>query len=174
MIQRSPMRVYRPLGLSLAIMAAIVLFAIWPIVKFYFGWRLNEGCFEETGACWGTSFAFDNFSIFIGLLGLLVLISAVLAWRGRPKQMQYIFQAIVLLTSLSLIFEALARTQGWIGGSVYPSSADSLNRILTNQIPFQLLVTLYILWYCNRAPARAFYRQIPLSRPTSEEKEPVE
>lgn len=155
----SQKRVYRPFGLTLAIIMGIVLFAAFPLLKLYFAWRLDD-CSNDAGFdCGITGFSLDSWNWAGGILGAIVLISAIFAWIGKPPQIRFIFQGAVLITGLEIILEAIARSSG---GSASSSAAEMMRNILRCQVPFQILLALYIIWYCNRAPARAFYRQEPL------------
>jgi hypothetical protein len=53
------------------------------------------------------------------------------------------------------------------------TSADDLGRNLRwTEIAFTILIPLYVAWYLNRAPARAFYRGRYLSAPKAVETNP--
>jgi hypothetical protein len=43
---------------------------------------------------------------------------------------------------------------------------SDIRRLLLCQLPAMILVPPYGVWYLNRAPARAFYRRIPLAQMT--------
>lgn len=162
MMRSESNRVFRPLGLSLAIAAGSILFGLWPLVKFYVAWRWNRG-FEEDGAILGALIPFDWITILTGFLGVCVLISAVWAWLGKPPQARFVFQGLILITTLVLIGETYFRVTSpdETYNAIYPLE-QSLSSALQCQVPLQILLTLYIMWYCNRAPARAFYLQKPL------------
>lgn len=160
-------RVFRPLGLTLAILAAIVAFSVYPIAKTYFAYRLND-CTNDAGfACGISSFPFDTLTQAIGVLGVVVFITAIFAWWGKPPQIRFIFQGAVLLTAIMLMLESIVRVldanTDLSEGQLFKDSTEELfNSVLRCQIPMLILVALYIIWYCNRAPARAFYTQKPI------------
>ncbi len=160
----SPIRVFRPLGLTLAIITGAILFGFFPLLKAYIAWRWNRG-FEEDGAILGATIPYDNFTLLTGTLGCLVLLSACFAWWGKPPQIRFVYQGAVLITSFSLIAETITRMQTAYNPAtaIYPLE-DTIQQALQCQVPFQILLTLYIIWYCNRAPARAFYQQKPLTK----------
>lgn len=165
-------RVRRPLGLQLAIVSAIILFSGWTLVKFYIAYRLNRGVQDEQGIIFGTTLPYDWLTQLSALLGVIVLISALFAWWGKPPQIRFVFQGAVLLTAILLIAETIYRLQPSDEPSLsIVSGEDAMKDALRCQIPLQILTALYIIWYCNRAPARAFYRQEPL-RQLSEEHSP--
>jgi hypothetical protein len=151
-------RVYRPLGLTLAILSGIILFGVWPLVKFYLAYRLNFAAEQDSLLiAWGAeSLPLDWLTYLVGALGVLVIITAVFAWIGKPPYIQYVFQAVILITGIALVGETLYRT-----AAPADSITDFVNNVSERQIPIQVLVALYIIWYCNRAPAQAFYRQEP-------------
>ncbi len=160
-------RVFRPLGLTLAIIAAVILFGIWPLVKFYVTWRLNAGQFGGDNLMLaGSTTPFDGFTYLSAILGIVVIVSAGFAWRGRLPWIRFVFQGATLLTVTVLIAEAIARTQT-------TNADDVLRDVLRCQLPVQAFIALYIVWYNNRAPARAFYRQTPLTQPPPKEEETV-
>lgn len=156
---RSDSLVARPLGLSIAIASAIMFFGLMPLLRFYMAWRLNQGISGDDEII-GTTFPLNGFSYFSAVMGAIVVIAAVLAWRGKPVQVRLFFLGTVVVMSLALIGE---NVYNLANPPTYWSSADQmLSNFLLCQLPFQILSCLYIIWYCNRAPARAFYRQEPL------------
>lgn len=152
--------VFRPLGLTIGIMAAFVLFGFWPIIKFYIAYRLNAG--EELFVISG--FPYDTWAKVGGVAGVLVMTSAVFAWLGKPPTMRWIFQVFVLASGILLIGESLYR----IYGDTSIAGMGSLNDVATDTarclIPTQIGTLLYVLWFMNRAPARAFYTQTPMQK----------
>lgn len=165
----SQKRVYRPFGLTLAILMAIILFAAFPLLKLYFAWRLDDcgggGAFD----CGITGFGLDTWNWVVGGLGAVVLVTAILAWIGKPPQIRFIFQGAVLVTGIAIILEVIARSSET--NALDDSATELMRNILRCQVPFQILLALYIIWYCNRAPARAFYRQEPLRSWQEQEKD---
>jgi len=152
--------VFRPLGLALAVAAGFILFGIFPILKSYISWRLNRGI-ESNGVVVGASIPFDGFTYLGTGLGIVVFVLAFFAWRGKPPQVRFVFQGAVLLSVLLVILETLFRLNTNSGADALftNSGGDTINAIFRTQVPLQILTAIYIIWYCNRAPARAFYRQ---------------
>jgi hypothetical protein len=123
-------------------------------------WRLNHGIEGDSGEIIGAALPLDGFSYFSVVMGLVVFITAIFAWRGKPAQARLFFLSAVVIISCGLIGENLYRI---LNPPTYWSSTDQMmENFLRCQLPFQIMVCLYIIWYCNRAPARAFYRQEPL------------
>jgi hypothetical protein len=100
-------------------------------------------------------------------LALIFLVIAVFTWRGKPPVIRYIFVgAVLLLTAGNLI------QLGSILAAPAPTtqtgldSASELTRTLTiSQLCITLVIPLYIVWYLNRGPARAFFRGHYLKSP---------
>ncbi len=92
-------------------------------------------------------------------LGILTLVVCVFAWIGRPARSRWTLIGLVwLATALRLVqtTQALSAHSGVIG--TVGGSGDAVTRsIALCQLPMLILVPLYITWYMNRAPARAFY-----------------
>lgn len=160
-------RVFRPLGLTIAILTGVIAFSIYPIARAYFSWRLNN-CTNDAGlSCGVAGFPFDTLTQGIAIVGVVVFITAIFAWVGKPKQIRFIFQGAVILMSFLLLIESIVRTReneaNLSQGELFMDSTRELfNSILQCQIPILILVALYVIWYCNRAPARAFYSQTPM------------
>ena len=150
--------VFRPLGLTIGIMAAFVLFGFWQLIKFYIAYRLNAGETNFTV----NGFPYDTWTKAGGIAGTIIMVCSIFAWLGKPPLMRWFFQVMVLVSGLLLIGEAFAR----IYGDTSVSGMGSLNNVATDSsqclIPTYIGTLIYVLWFMNRAPARAFYTQTPL------------
>jgi hypothetical protein len=155
-----PRRIHRPLGLTIAILAGMFFFGTGPLLNVYLAWRLDRSLGQDT-IDFGTSLPFDSLTILGGVLGALVLVSAVFAWRGKPQQSRFIFQGLILLTAITVIGTQIYRVVNDESNIFTDSSAEALKSIFQCLLPLQITIAVYIIWYCNRAPARAFYRQEP-------------
>lgn len=161
----------RPLGLTLAILLSVLLYAIMPLLLL--GYRLLiqdrlsrvdtpvvfEG--EEYRAlASGGSFQLTTNEIVVQTIAILVfLIAAYLAWRGGRTWVRSLFTSTVLfyggLTAIFTLRDLLVPNtidQGMT--SLDALIAQGLCSVLVTTV----LVPLYVLWVVNRAPARAFYR----------------
>lgn len=161
----------RPIGLTLAILLSVMLYAVMPLVLL--GYRLFvqdrlsrvdapvvfEG--EEYRAlASGGSFEIATGEIVVQSVAILIfLVVAFLAWRGGRSWIRPLFTGTVLLygglTAVFTLRDLLtpaAIDQGMT--SLDTLIAQGLCTILATTI----LIPLYVLWYINRAPARAFYR----------------
>jgi hypothetical protein len=167
----------RPFGVSVAIVASAFLFTILPlmqigavlIVRRHF---MNMS-FEddqlgiEPFAIGGDFLGVQESSIFIqAILSIIFLMIAIAAWRGRPPAIRFVLVASVfgltLLKLVTIIGSSLSQPNFQAG----MSSLDGLMRSLgTGQLMIDILVVLYVAWYMNRGPARAFYRGYYLSSP---------
>ncbi len=164
----------RPLGVTLAIVASILVYSILPLLwvgtAALIEQRLNRvseisiplGEDEVTPIASGGNVDLGAGStelILQTMLSVSFLIIAGLAWRGRSQTMRYVF--LIAVVALSLLMIAMRLTSllksdsmGITGGSL-----DALFNILSNShVLLMILVPLYVVWYLNRGPARAFYR----------------
>ncbi len=163
-------RVYRPLGLTLAIIATAIWYGGMPLFSLYFLQRVGAAA-EETFIAGGVGISIWDYMN--ALLGGIILIICILAWGGRPSWIRFVLiVSIVLPTLVNLyrIYEVLTAT----ANPLTSGSADEVwDNILRCQVPGMILIPLYVTWYLNRAPARAFYQRIPRSKLAPEwEKEP--
>lgn len=165
----------RPLGLSLAIIASALLFSILPLLQVGFV-GLIQSRFAALGStevtypdgqtvtplASGVEVEIVNPTALIiqVVVSLVFLTIAVMTWVGRPRQIRYIFLAAVLtlagLSIMTLIIQVLnpptLQTTGLSSGD------DVGQRLRWSEILVSVLVPLYVVWYVNRAPARAFFR----------------
>lgn len=144
------------LGLRLGLMACFLLLGVLPLIRFYVSYRLNAGADDIF-----FQLPFDIWIILTGVFAVLMLVSVVLTWRGRPSQMRVWFQVVVLGAIMSICVEAAVRYFDDCGAEtcVISPSDDVFNRVFLFLIPIQLLIALYTLWYINRPPAREFFDQ---------------
>lgn len=170
-MQPSEVRPGRPFGVTLAILLSALFFSILPMA--FVGMRVaiesyvsqqrvlvlpngdivtDEGL---SGAESETVFESEELALQAAISGGFLLI-AFLAWRGRPRQMRFVLMAAVLGLAGLFLWQALEQfnAQERSGGSL-----DSLLRFLSQgSVLLYVLIPLYVVWYLNRGPARAFYR----------------
>jgi len=155
----------RPLGLSIAILLSTLLYTIVPVASVVFYASLQQHFadidFLEGGGAAGGSIMGPGSGILALRLtyGLIFFVIAILAWRGKPSSIRWIFiLAVITITAISI--GIYITTQN--GSTTLDQGIDSAqafgNSALTSYLVTQILVTLYVLWYVNRGPARAFYR----------------
>lgn len=172
-------RTGRPLGVSLAIIASVLLFSVIPLLRVgqillieqHFR-RVTETSIPfdpqnptEAFAAGGefTGAFTDDRLILQIIVGVVFLGIAIIAWRGRWTFARYLLiGAVLLLSGLTLALTLLPQLQAaapTVGEGVSGGSLQGAGRTLTaGQVLLSLFVPLYVVWYLNRAPARAFYR----------------
>lgn len=153
-------RVYRPLGLSIAIVSTGLIYGLLPLVTIYFKWRI--GAIQDKGLI-ESGIDITTWDWLGGAFGLVMLALCVPAWLGRPARIRWVFVGALLVV---VAIHALRIVQVWtedvdpiFGGQ--PEQA--VHDFLLCQVPVLVMVPLYVVWYLNRAPARAFYRRVPLA-----------
>lgn len=161
---------HRPLGLTIAIIVGMIFYSLIPllftaqllIVEAHMAsmeteWQFGDETVEQIASGGRLTGGITRFDMIVQSgLALMFLVVAFLAWRGRPRVMRHIFVWAVIITSIVTLFITLfpSPTGGLSGGSL-----DSLSSILNPTVLiFNILLPLYVVWYLNRAPARAFYR----------------
>lgn len=169
-------RAGRPLGLSLAIILTVLLFSVFPLMQIGVNWfiqdrinQINEAeldfapdddqAGERPLAVGGNFNTVETWQLLAqGAVSLFFLVSAVMAWRGRPSWSRYLlFGAILFSTAFSgfVILSDMLTPRTLETGVTSADAFFSQARCV--QLFFTILVPLYAVWYMNRAPARAFY-----------------
>jgi hypothetical protein len=171
MSERVQLRPGRPFGLTLAILATTLMYSIMPLMQLGFTLLVMNhfqsldmtmpwnGGDEVLFAGADTDLVNLREVIIIGGLGIAFLAVAILAWRGRPSWSRHLLffgalglNVVYLLSIASRFFQTADLSQGLSSSDDFFRSAQVGYLIATS------LVTLYLVWYMNRAPARAFYR----------------
>ncbi|MCA9909718.1 MAG: hypothetical protein KC519_13770 [Anaerolineae bacterium] len=165
----------RTLGIAIAIIASVCLFSCLPLLQVVMfvavrGNLATELVPLETGgtAAFGGCVlnASDERLILQAGLALIFLIIAAVAWRGKPPIIRFVLVAAVLLLSagnIVLLISTLATPQTLQTGI---DSGETVTRSLaTMQLLITVLIPLYVVWYMNRGPARAFFRGYYLKEP---------
>ncbi|MBZ0307642.1 MAG: hypothetical protein K8I82_16360 [Anaerolineae bacterium] len=168
----------RPLGVTLAIVMSVVWFSVLPFMQIglilLVQQRFQHLDFASTGvepiAVGGDFLGVPAVTLVIqAILGSLFFGLSIFAWRGRPAWMRLALPLAVV--SLTLIILAFTVQQTGVEPDLQAgiSSAAGLSgTLLEGQFFGGLLLTVYVGWYLNRGPARAFYRGYYLSRPTAQ------
>ncbi|MFN8376254.1 MAG: hypothetical protein U0694_25690 [Anaerolineae bacterium] len=181
----NPQKPGRPFGLSLAILLSVIYFSVLPLMANGLIWKVrqqfmamqNEAIAENLEAATGIPSnllvgveGLPEVNFWQVLLSLIFIPVAVLAWRGRPASMRYVMMfAIIGITVFNLVLTFSVPppdplTQGM------DSSAEVTTVFSGFQLISNFLVVLYVVWYINRAPARAFYRGYYLPEPSEQQK----
>lgn len=167
----------RPFGVTLAIIASVILFTLFPLaevallvsVRLHFSNMTLGGDGPEPIAMGADFLGIPDSKIVLqAVIAIVFLIIAVFAWRGRPSFMRFVLMlsciGLTLYGILSVILGQLTEKSLEAG----MSSLDSiLNSLSLGQFFISALVTLYVVWYLNRGPARAFYRGYYLPFPSN-------
>lgn len=161
----------RPFGVTLAIIVSVIFFSILPML--WIGARLLiERQFSEervivledgtrltdagmSGGNFG-SLASEEVLLQVGLaVGFLVI--AFFAWRGRPAFMRHALVAsVVTIAGISIWSSIVLLTSD---PSLEGGSLDAvIDSILCGRLTLYIVIPVYVVWYLNRAPARAFYQ----------------
>jgi hypothetical protein len=178
----------RPLGLSVAIFTVWVIFSLMPLILVFMYVRAQSR-FNEMD--WTVEYQgqdivpyfsgsnlgeFDNSGLItLGLIGVVFFVICILAWVGRPRWIRHVLLFSVLSLDVFFGVMILSAVLGRSDAADGVSSADGLIR--SGQIGYVLLAmlaTLYLVWYSNRAPARAFYRGYYLPDPQQTERKGAE
>lgn len=166
-----PLRPGRPFGLTLAIFATTLMYSIVPITQLGFNLLvMNHFNNLDLNMPWSGGdeviFAGADANIvsvrdilLVGGVGIGFLVIAIFAYRGRPAWSRHllfysvlVLNAVYLVTILSNILRPSDLSQG------FTSADDFFRSTELGYLVMMSLVTLYLIWYMNRAPARAFYR----------------
>ncbi len=162
----------RPFGVTLAILLCILFFAVIPSLTIFSRVLIEQHIASnntfilpdgtETTIISGGANApervdFDRSALYRqGAISVLVIVFGVFAWRGKPTWIRFAFMALVLVISATLIYQNLVLFQA---NSLQGGTGQTwLDFIRNSNILFLFLLPIYVIWYLNRAPARAFYR----------------
>lgn len=155
----------RPLGLSIAIVTSVMLFSLLPLLQVGILLLLRERFraveYLEGGGAVGSYMLGipDSRLLLQSALGLAFLVIAAAAWRGKPAKIRIVLVAAVLfLTTLTIALDLSALAQPTASHEGFDSSAALTDSLQRARIAVSVLVGLYVVWYVNRGPARAFYR----------------
>jgi hypothetical protein len=148
-----PTRRYRPLGISIAILSTLIMYALYPLIYVYPAvWSLftrrNSGI-DFIGGTWGV----------LGvIIAAFVLVASIAAWIGRPTGVRMIY-ILLVWTAAAVQFAkqipALNPPQAGVPSVGTDFQAPPIYFLCLGILNF--LIPLYVTWYLNRAPARAFY-----------------
>jgi len=163
----------RPFGLSLAILASAMLFSILPLMQVgtilllrrrFQGTSLNG---VNPAAAGGALNGIPDISLIIQvILGIIFLVIAVFAWRGRPAWIRFaMLIAVAILAIVTVILSIVPLVTNPDVNAGIDSGAAISQTLLSWRLISSVLVAFYVVWYVNRGPARAFYRGYYLPDP---------
>lgn len=156
----------RPLGVSLAIISSTLLFSLLPLTQIIIIALIRRRIYDNLISTDGMQPAYLGID-YTGLpdwrtsmqiiIALIFLLLAAFAWRGRPAAMRWLLP--VSVAGILVINAVLAFVVSGPADQSGASSADAFFAALdSGRIVIGVLTFLYVYWYMNRAPARAFYR----------------
>jgi hypothetical protein len=158
----------RPLGVTLAILASALLFGILPLTQLSIPLIIQARMAQiDLGDGQAPVFAGGNFegvsdvqSLIQFLLAVIFIGVCISAWIGRPPRIRIIMATgVIVLTVLQFLFVIVPRVATQPDFQQGITSGDGLLRTAAiTQFAISMLVALYVVWYLNRAPARAFFR----------------
>jgi membrane protease YdiL (CAAX protease family) len=164
------MKPKRTFGLSLAILASIFIFSVLPLMQVGVVLLLDARIQQATADLQlGTQAPLAVGGNFTGVstaalaaqtsMGVGFLVIAIFAWVGRPPFIRWVMMAAVLaLTAIQGVITLITLfTPPDVSAGIDSGNAVA-QPLLWLRLALILFVPLYVLWYMNRAPARAFYR----------------
>ncbi len=168
----------RTLGLSLAILTSVMLFSLLPLSQIavlgLIQYRVNsmnvpspDGTDDLAPIAVGGEFMGISTPeiVFQLVSSVAFLMIAICAWRGRPHWIRLmLIGAVVALLLITVITSIVAlNTEASLDNGL--DSGQALSQPLVwGRLVISAVVALYVLWYMNRGPARAFYRGSYLQR----------
>ncbi len=150
----------KPFGVSLAIVVSVLLFTIIPLLEIAFLISVdNMMVFDNVGRSGIDVIGMDSLRqqmIPQAIFAIVFLVIAILAWRGRPTIMRFVFTTTILgMGLLTITQQILPRLSA---NPALDSSREINQPILLFYLMMTILITLYCVWYLNRWASRAFYR----------------
>ena len=180
----------RPRGVTLAIIAGVLIYAVIPLMwvgsivaaERVFNDFSNELSLNldndpiEAGAS-GGEFRGDIEDIRLltqGALSFWFIVVAFFAWLGRPAFMRWVYiMAVVVMAIFRIWFyitPVVDESEEILGGGSLQGIVDFLLTLLqSGDFLLIVLVPVYVVWYLNRGPARAFYRGYYLEDMTAQD-----
>ena len=169
----------RTVGLSLAILASAMLFSILPLIQVALvlglRYRMQQVNLPIPGeatpaapiATGGDFTGVPDFNLVVQtVLAVIFLVIAICAWIGRPRWIRLATWVAVLVLTLVTAYLSIAPLLSRPDPSQgIDSGASIAQTLLSGRLLLSILVALYVVWYMNRGPARAFYRGYYLSDP---------
>jgi len=153
-------RVRRPLGLTIAIIATAILYGVLPLLWLYLAQQIAVSA-DENSLLGGAEVT--TWDWLAGVVGGIILLICILTWWGHPSWIRFVLMGIILLLTIINLYRIVEAAVNPVDPIFEGQLREAENQVLLCQLPAFILVPLYVIWYLNRAPARAFYRRIPLS-----------
>ncbi|MBN8635596.1 MAG: hypothetical protein J0M07_09775 [Anaerolineae bacterium] len=168
----------RTLGVSLAILASVMLFTVLPLLQVaapvLIQYRLSQvelpmpdgsGTVSPVAVGGGLEGWSNGATLWQLGTSALFFVIAIGAWLGRPRWIRgLMIAAVLILLALTVITSVATLNDPPDINSGLDSSQSLTASLIYARLAVSGLVTLYVLWYLNRGPARAFYRGYYLQR----------
>lgn len=146
----------RPFGLTLAMIAAVMLFTLLPLIEVLFVFAMNEVLvpLEAGGMIGGSVIGFNLRPLLVQMgVSLAFLFLTLVAARGKIAAMGWLYPlAVVVVGTGFLLLRVLPAPEG----------IDSLTAVRQTLVScgFWLIVglMLFTVWFCRRWSVQAFYR----------------
>ncbi|MFZ4828393.1 MAG: hypothetical protein ACOYLB_13655 [Phototrophicaceae bacterium] len=165
----------RTLGINLAIILSVLFFTAFPFIHTGYSLILQDHM-RDSQVLVGSNFnlappipsitenAYVNlvFEIFIPL-GFFAL--CAITWIGKPTYIRHIFSVGVVWMMVRMWLRLYVIQED---GALFISNGF-IHTLQTAYAIFSSLVGVYVLWYINRAPARAFFRGYYLQEPSADQ-----
>lgn len=161
----------RTFGLSLAILASVMIFSVLPLMQvgavLLLQTRIEQAAAAlelEQGvapiAVGGNFAGVSPLALFAQMsMGIAFLIIAVFAWRGQPAFIHRLMVGAVIALTVIHTLITLSTLLAPVDINAGIDSGTAIARpLLFLRLALVLFIPLYVLWYMNRGPARAFYR----------------
>ncbi len=169
----------RTFGLSLAILASVMLFSLLPLMQvamiLLMRARVQSMSLDVPGEAdavapmlsGGSFTGVADVNLMVqAVLGLVFLVIALFAWRGRPGWIRFVTLGAVLALTLITIGLSVTSLLANPDLAVGIDSGEAIARVLlSGRLLLSVLLAFYVVWYMNCGPARAFYRGYYLQRP---------
>jgi hypothetical protein len=152
----------RTLGISIALAGSAILFGILPLLQLaYIAWLTQYVAVDPEGGMAGFRVSgVDPVPVagqIIASVGFLLMTAQ--AWRGRPAWMRQVYSLAVFLFSIVLIGSGLRQMAASSPlGEGITSMDDFWRNAQFLQVAGVAVLGVYVVWYLNRWPARAFFR----------------
>lgn len=153
----------RSFGLSIAIISSVLLFTGVPFFQLAIFMLVSRPMYEDSGIVTGVNVGvIDQGQLFLQvLLASGFFIIALFGWNGRPAGIRRVLSFSVIgmtVYNISFILLPAILSTPNVTVSGIDSSFELSRQLRIGQLVSSLLVTVYVVWYLNRWPARAFFR----------------
>jgi len=154
---------HRPFGLSLGIIAGLLLIVVIPGFELVWVAITNNVSMLAAGEFIGGVDVVGVNTLPLlgqGVVSISYLVACVLVWRGRPSAIGWIWPGVMLVAVVYIVvWRALPTLLAQPTLADGLDSAQSAQRaVLTVYTVGLVLLTLYSLWFVRRWSARAFFR----------------